>query len=140
MLDLSEKQKVGALLRLLEDSLKGDLYLQKEGKDRKIGRIYPIRRGFGKEEGRPDLVIWIDLDMWILGAPVKARFPILIEAEESGWVNAKQDYKIFFGKGETFIPMVVVGGDRRDEAVRTVPANVRLCIKQVPTRLVIKIS
>lgn len=138
MSELPESEKVGALLRLLEDSLKGELYLQKEGKAQRIGRIYPLRRGFGKERGRPDIILWIELDTWILGTFVKAKFPILIEAEESGWPNARADYEIFFSKDETLVPMVVIGGNKKDETFRTIPAKVKLSIKQVPTRLAIK--
>lgn len=138
MSELSEREKVGALMRLLEDSFKSNLYISRGDKMVKIGRIYPDRRGFGKEEGRPDIVLWIELDTIILGSFVKAGFPVLVEAEESGWPSARADYEMFFGKDETTIPMIVVGGDKKDENMRTVPCKIKLSIKQVPTRLVIR--
>lgn len=138
MSELSERERVGALLRLLEDSLKGELYLHKEGQIMKVGRIYPVRKGFGKEEGRPDIVLWIELDMWILGALVKAKFPVLVEDEGAGIHAAKADYEAFFDKAEALVPMIVVGGTKKDESERPVSTRVILTIKQVPTRLVLR--
>ena len=138
MSELPERERVGALVRILEDSFKGDLFLNKSGKMVKVGRMYPDRRGFGKEEGRPDIVLWIELDTNILGSFVKARFPVLVEDEESGWPNARDDYEAFFEKDETLVPMVVIGGDKKDETMKTVPCKVRLSIKQVPTRLALR--
>ena len=138
MSELSEREKVGALLRLLEDSLKGELYLHREGLTLKVGRIYPDRRGFGKEEGRPDIVLWIELDTWILGALVKAKFPVLVEAEEAGTYAAKADYEAFFDKAEALVPMIVVGGTKKDEGERMISVRVMLATKQVPTRLVLR--
>ena len=137
MSELSEREKVGALLRILEDSLKGELYLHKDGQTLKVGRIYPDRRGFGKEEGRPDILLWIELDTRILDALVKAKFPVLVEHDENGMYAAKADYEAFFDKAETLVPMIVVGGAKKDEGERMVSTTVMLSIKQVPTRLVL---
>lgn len=138
MSKLSERERVGALLRLLEDSLKGELYLHKEGQTVKVGRIYPVRIGFGKEEGRPDIVLWIELDTWILGAFVKAKFPVLVEDEETGIPAAKADYEAFFDKAEALVPMIVVGGAKKDDRKRIVSTRVNLAIKQIPSRLVLR--
>ena len=135
--ELSEREKVGALFRLLEDSLKGELYLHKENQTLKVGRVYPVRKGFGKEEGRPDIVLWIELNTRILGALVKANFPVLVESEEGGIYDAKPDYEVFFDKAQALVPMIVIGGNKKVQGQRIVSARVMLAIKQVPTRLVL---
>jgi hypothetical protein len=138
MSESSELERVSRLLKLLEDTLEGELYLSRDGETVKIGRIHPERRGFGKEKGRPDIVIWVNLHTWILGALIDGKFPILVEDEASGMVNVREDYETFFKENETLVPMVVVGGDKIAAATRTVNAKLRLDIKQMPTRLVLK--
>lgn len=138
MSELSERERVGALFRLLEDSLKGELYLHKEGQTMKVGRIYPVRIGFGKKEGRPDIIMWFEFDMWILGALVRAKFPVLVEDERAGIPAAKADYEAFFDKAEAIVPMIVVGGAKKDEGKKIVSTRVILAIKQVPSRLVLR--
>jgi hypothetical protein len=140
MSEPTEKERVSRLFRLLEDSFKGELHLQKDGQAKRVGRIYPERRGFGKEEGRPDIVIWIELDTWVFGVPIKGKFPVLVEDEETeqAMQAAKIDYQTFLEKGETVIPILVIGGNKREEDQRLASGKVRLVIKQVPTRLVLR--
>jgi len=133
----SEQERVSRLLKLLEDTLEGELYLSRGGNTVKIGRIHSERRGFGKEKGRPDIVIWVNIHTCILGVLTDGKFPILVEDEESGMANVREDYEAFFKENETLVPMIVVGGNKRDETTRTITAKLRLGIRQIPTRLVL---
>jgi hypothetical protein len=137
MSESSEQERVGKLLRLLEDTLEGELYLSRNEKMVKIGQIHTERRGFGKAKGRPDIIIWINIHTWILGALTDGKFPILIEDEVSGMDSVKEDYEAFFRDDETLVPMIVVGGDKIDESTRTVTGRLRIGIKQRPTHLVL---
>ncbi|MBU0701298.1 hypothetical protein KKE26_08430 [bacterium] len=95
-------------------------------------KISVTRRGFGSERGRPDVVIWIELDINVLGVSTKTKIPILIE-DESGGVNAaKEDYEAFFERDKLTLSMLVVGGEKRRSKEESAQAKIQLQIKQIP--------
>jgi hypothetical protein len=122
------------VFRALEQSVKGKLYLRRpEGKETEIGELIPVRRGFGSKKGRPDCVIWLELNMDMLGARAKAKIPIPVEVEiKAGTGGVKPDYKPLFETEGLELPMIVVGGTTREEKEEDCQAKVRLTITQLP--------
>lgn len=122
------------VFRVLERCVKGKLYLRTlEGKEFEIGEITPIRRGFGKKKGRPDCVAWVELNMDILGARAKAKIPIPVEVEIKGGIGSvKPDYKELFESEGIELPMIVVGGVKREEKEDYPKTKLKLMITQLP--------
>ena len=118
----------------LEQCVKGKLYLRTlEGKEFEIGEINPVRRGFGNKKGRPDCVAWIELNMDILGARAIAKIPIPIEVEiKAGIGGVKPDYKTLFEIEGIELPMIVVGGVKREEKEKYPKNKLKLTITQLP--------
>lgn len=122
------------VFRALERCVKGKLYLRTpEGKEFEIGEITPVRRGFGKKKGRPDCVAWIELNMDILGAKAKAKIPIPVEVEiKAGIDGVKPDYKELFKNEGIELPMIVLGGIKREEKEEYPETKLKLTIMQLP--------
>jgi hypothetical protein len=127
----TEKEKVAQILRTLERQIGGELFLRNT--DRRIGRIKVIRKGFGTERGRPDVIAWIELDLHVLGVRTSLRVPILVEAEEAGMTAAKEDYEEFFKEEKLDIPMLVVSraGATRAKRKERATAIVQVTMQQV---------
>lgn len=130
MTNLTEPQRVTRIVRTLENQLQGDLFLK--DLDHKVGRLRIERRGFGSEPGRPDALVWVEIEMHVLDVAVSLRVPILIEDESSGLSAAKEDFQKFFKQDALNLPMVVVSkkGIRRKESNESTNANVELKIHQ----------
>jgi len=128
------------VFRALERCIKGKLYLRTpEGKEFEIGEITPVRRGFGKKRGRPDCVAWVELNMDIVGARAKAKIPIPVEVEiEGGIGSVKPDYKELFESEGIELPMIVVGGVKRDEKEHYPKTKLKLMITQLPFERIIR--
>jgi|GEM_PF-3279029 len=122
------------VFRALERCIKGKLYLRTpDGKEFEIGEITPVRRGFGSKKGRPDCVAWIELEMDILGAKAKAKIPIPVEVEiKSGISAVKPDYRELFEIEGIELPMIVVGGIKREEKEEYPKTKLKLTIMQLP--------
>ncbi len=120
--------------RALERCVKGKLYLRTLwGDEFEIGEITPVRRGFGSKKGRPDCVAWIELKMDILGVKAKAKIPIPVEIEiKAGIGGVKPDYKPLLESEGIELPMIVVGGTKREEREEQCQAKVKLTITQLP--------
>jgi hypothetical protein len=131
MASSEESRKVHAIVKRLEEDLQGELFFRDE--TNKIGQLTPLRVGFGSELGRPDALIWVELELPVLGVPVKLKVPILVEAEEAGMDAAKDDYELFFQRKEIEIPMVVVGskGARRKTKQSKTQARVNITVHQI---------
>jgi hypothetical protein len=131
MASSEESRKVHAIVKRLEEDLQGELFFRDE--TNKIGQLTPLRVGFGSELGRPDALIWVELELPVLGVPVKLKVPILVEAEEAGMDAAKDDYELFFQRKEIEIPMVVVGskGARRKTKQSKMQARVNITVHQI---------
>ena len=131
MTDLPEKEKVRQICLKLEETLKGELFFRDD--EHKVGSLQPTRIGFGSELGRPDAIVWAELELQVLGVPVRLRMPILIEAEEAGLEAAKEDYELFFERNELEIPMVVVSKERavRKKASVSTKARVKVVSHQI---------
>ena len=122
------------VFRALERCVKGKLYLRtSEGKEFEIGEITPVRRGFGSKKGRPDCVAWIEMNMDILGARAKAKIPIPVEVEiKAGIDGVKLDYEELFKSEGIELPMIVVGGIKREEKEEYPETKLKLTIMQLP--------
>ena len=122
------------VFRALERCVKGKLYLRTlEGKEFEIGEITPVRRGFGSKKGRPDCVAWIEMNMDILGARAKAKIPIPVEVEiKAGIDGVKLDYKELFKSEGIELPMIVIGGIKREEKEEYPETKLKLTITQLP--------
>jgi hypothetical protein len=120
MSNLNEFEKVTKIYHALENC-NGPLYLR--NLENEIGEIKVIRKGFGSELGRPDVLIWIEISFHIFGSRVHLRVPILVEAEEAGISAAKDDFELFFKREKLQIPMVVVAGHRAPKVNRQYPAT-----------------
>lgn len=131
MASAEESKKVHAIVQRLEEDLKGDLFFREE--TNKVGQLTPIRKGFGSELGRPDAIVWVGLELSVLGVPVTLKIPILVEAEEAGMDAAKDDYELFFQREELEIPMIVVGckGAPRKTKHTKAQARVNVAIHQI---------
>lgn len=131
MSELTEPEKVSRIVRALEAELNGDLFLRDE--DRKVGRVKAIRKGFGSELGRPDAIVWVELELHVLGVRTFLRVPILVEAEDAGLYAAKEDYESFFEREKLDIPMIVVAreGARKLKKEYSAQANVRMTVHQI---------
>lgn len=131
MTKLTEPQKVSRIVQALEAELNGNLFLDEP--DNQVGRFKVVRRGFGSEFGRPDAVVWIELETHVLGILVSLRVPILIEAEEAGINAAIEDFERFFERDTLKIPMVVVGKAHavKRERVCEATANVEVSLHQI---------
>ncbi|MDI9549566.1 MAG: hypothetical protein QM346_18385 [Chloroflexota bacterium] len=121
---MKEPDKVRHIVRRLDDELSGTLFLDSE--QRPVGRIYTMRRGFGSEYGRPDVLVMVELELNVLGTRVKVQTPILVEAEDAGLNAAWDDWDLFLERDTLHIPMVVVGKPdaRRDTANWTGKARI----------------
>lgn len=128
-----ESIRVSKIYQILENDIQGDIYSQ----GKKIGRVYVIRRGFGSERGRPDVITWIELNMEVLGVLTKTKIPILIEDEKGGMQAAKEDYKAFFERDKIALSMLVIGGERRFSKQENIQAKGRLHIEQIPFNRII---
>lgn len=129
------------VFRALEQCVKGKLHLRtSEGKELEIGEITPVRRGFGSKKGRPDCVAWIELNMDILGVRAKAKIPIPVEVEIKAGIGAvKPDYKELFESEGIELPMIVVGGTKREEKEEYPKTKLKLIITQLPFERVIPV-
>ncbi len=131
MTKLTEPQKVTRIVRALKDNLDGDLFLRNT--ENKVGHFKVVRRGFGSEFGRPDAVVWIEIETHVLGVLVTLKVPILVEAEDAGISAAKEDFQLFFERDRLEIPMVVISKEgaikreTKDEAI----AQVNVSIHQI---------
>jgi len=123
-----EKRRVSTIYQILEERAQSEIYSQGQ----KIGRIYVDRKGFGSERGRPDVVVWIELNIEVLGVPTKTKIPILIEDEKSGVQAAKEDYEAFFERDKLTLSMLVIGGEKRLSKQQDAQAEVRIQIEQIP--------
>lgn len=131
MTKLTEPEKVSRIVRALEAELNGDLFLR--DMEHKVGCIKAIRKGFGSALGRPDAIVWIELELHVLGVRTFLRVPILVEAEDAGLHAAKEDYELFFEREKLDIPMVVVGragAPKRTEGYNA-QASVRVTMHQI---------
>lgn len=130
MSNLSEFEKVSKIYHALENC-NGPIYLR--DLENKIGEIKVLRKGFGSELGRPDVLVWIEISFHIFGSRVHLRVPILVEAEEAGINAAKDDFELFFQREELQIPMVVVAGHQAPKVNRQYPAmaHVNVSVHQV---------
>lgn len=131
MSQLSEPEKVSQIVQALQSELDGDLFLRNQ--DHKVGRVKVIRKGFGTERGRPDAIVWVDLELHVLGVRTFVHVPILVEAEEAGLHAAKEDYELFFEREKLNIPMVVVAKERAPKLKKDydAQANVRVTVHQI---------
>lgn len=131
MAPVPEREKVRQITNTLERELEGQLFLNV--REKAIGRIEVERRGFGTERGSPDVVVWVTIELHILGALTRLRVPILVEAEEAGYGAAKEDVRKFFERDTLEIPMVVVGRDGGfgKQHYERAEATVNVTIKQV---------
>lgn len=122
------------VFRALERCVKGKLYLRTpEGKEFEVGEITPVRRGFGSKKGRPDCVAWVEMNMDILGAKARARIPIPVEVEiKAGIGGVKPDYEELFKSEGIELPMIVVGGVKREEKEEYPQTRLKLKITQLP--------
>ena len=122
------------VFRALERCIKGKLYLRTpEGKEFEIGEITPVRRGFGSKKGRPDCVAWVEMNMNILGTKARTKIPIPVEVEIKAGIDAVQgDYKPLFEAEGIELPMIVIGGVKREERKKYCQAKVKLTITQLP--------
>lgn len=122
------------VFRALEQSVKGKLYLRTlEGKETEIGEITPVRRGFATKKGRPDCVAWVELKMDILGVRAKAKIPIPVEVEiKAGIGGVEPDYRPLFESEGIELPMIVVGGTKREEKEEYPKTKLKLTITQLP--------
>ena len=131
MTRLTEVEKVSRIFRALERELDGDLFLRDMGA--KVGRLKVIRKGFGSELGRPDVIVWVELELHVLGMRTELRVPILVEAEDAGLSAAKEDFVRFFEREKLAIPMIVVGkgGALKLPHTAEARANVRVEMLQI---------
>ena len=121
----------------LLQKLEGTLYLKdKDLKDKEglkeIGKVRSERRGFGGKKGRPDFILWIELDLDILKTRIRAEFPILVEEEKEGISSVEQDYSQFLKERKLFVPMIVVGGDERKEVSKSFHGPIKIKLSQIP--------
>ena len=122
------------IFRLLKDNVEGTLHFKSKKGITQIGEIIPVRRGFGTRKGRPDFVIWLRLNMDILGVNVRAKLPILVEAEEAGGLAAAdKDFRSFFRTDEIRLPAVIIGGKTRKEKEKVYVGKIRLKLSQLPS-------
>lgn len=128
---LSEPQKVQKIIQALEDEIQGPLYF--DSTENRVGEIIVSRRGFGSERGSPDAVIWVELNLRVLGISVTVRTPILVEAEDAGINAAKEDIRKFFERDELEIPMIVIGrmGALSKKATGKATARIKVPIHQI---------
>jgi hypothetical protein len=129
--NLTERQKVDMIVRALEAELDADLFLGDT--DYKVGHIKASRKGFGHELGRPDAVIWVELEVHVLGVKTFLKVPILVEAEDAGMSAAEDDFQLFFEREKLEIPMVVVGKPNAPKQRRQydAQAHVKLTMHQI---------
>jgi hypothetical protein len=131
MARLTESEKVSRIYRALERDLDGDLFL---GDPKvKVGRVKVLRKGIRTELGRPDVIVWIELELHVLGMRTELRVPILVEAEDAGLSAAKEDFIKFFEREKLAIPMIVVGKSGAPKLPHTedTQANVRVEMLQI---------
>jgi len=128
---LTEGEKVSRIVQGLENELNGNLFLR--DLNNKVGRIKAIRKGFGSALGRPDAIVWIELELHVLGVRCFLRVPILVEAEDAGIHSAKEDYELFFEREKLNIPMIVVSkpGSQKLKKDYNTQANVRVTMHQI---------
>ena len=134
---LSEPQKVQKIVKALENEIQGPLYLNDT--ENRVGEIIVSRRGFGSELGSPDAVIWVELNLRVLGISVSVRTPILVEAEDAGINAAKEDIRKFFERDDLEIPMIVVGrtGALSKKGIDKATARINVPIHQIGLHKVI---
>lgn len=86
--------------------------------------------------GRPDVILWFESVINILGQSLKLRIPIPIEAEKNGIDEAMEDLDAFVGRKQYHIemPMLVIAesGYAKREELRNVP--IKFLINQIPIR------
>lgn len=83
-------------------------------------------------KGRPDFILWISLGLRVLGTDLQVQFPILLEEEGTGIDAAIEDYTIFLAQEGLSVPMIVLGGNRRDTRIKRSRAKVAVEITQIP--------
>ncbi|RLG59393.1 MAG: hypothetical protein DRN95_02190 [Candidatus Hydrothermarchaeota archaeon] len=120
----------------LLQKFEGTLYLKNKEGLKEIGRVRSERRGFGGKKGRPDFILWIELDLDILKTRLRTEFPILVEEEDEGISNVERDYSQFLREGKLFVPMIVVGGEERKETLRSFHGLIKVELFQIPFPLV----
>jgi hypothetical protein len=129
MTRLTETEKVSRIFRALERELDGDLFLRNTGT--KLGRVKVVRKGFGSELGRPDVIVWVELELHVLGIRTELRVPILVEAEDAGLRAAKEDFIKFFEREKLAIPMVVIGKRGAPKLPHTEEAQANVCVEML---------
>ncbi len=129
MAPLSEREKVNKIFKALEHELSGKLFLGDPS--RPVGEVKIIRRGFGTELGRPDVVIWVELELHVLGVRTSLRVPVLVEAEDAGIAAAREDFVKFFERDALTIPMIVVGKSGVPRLIRTEAAQANVQVEMV---------
>jgi hypothetical protein len=112
----------------LEEERRGDRQAERLG-----GLEVDHQLQFGSELGRPNVIVWVELELYILGMRTKLRVPILVEAEDAGLDAAKEDFIKFFEREKLAIPMIVVGksGAPKLPRIKEAQANVRVEMLQI---------
>lgn len=122
------------IFKLLKADVEGVLCLKSSKGTTQVGEVVPVRRGFGTRKGRPDFVVWLRLNINVLGVKVRAKIPILVEDEEAGGLAAADiDFRSFFDTDEIRLPAVVIGGKRRKEKEKVYESKIRLKLYQLPS-------
>lgn len=110
-----------------------------DGKEEEVGKFIVERRELRKDKRRPDIVLWININLEIFGDKAKIRVPILIELERSGLNSAREDFKNFFKQPEIETTGIVLGGDRAirgwEHKVESYNTKIILHIRQNPDYL-----
>jgi len=123
---------------LIEQQLRGKVWLERnDGTRLEIGKMIPVRRGFGPKKGRPDTVVWFELGLSMLGANVRAKYPVLIEVGRAGYADARVDFDSFFVTDEIEVPAMIAGGAKREEKTLNYQANVKLNVVQLPLNRIV---
>lgn len=118
---------------MVDLQLKGKVWLEREdGTKLEIGMMTPIRRGFGTQKGRPDTVVWLELQLSMLGVNVRAKYPILVEVGKAGFADARTDFSSFFETDEIEVPAMIAGGKKREEKVLRYQTKIKLNVVQLP--------
>jgi len=135
----------GKITNLLEEKYKDShiFIRQKDGKEVKIGNFIIERRELRRDEKRrPDIVLWLDMNMRIFEDENRMRLPILIELESGGLDDAKIDFDTFFKEDKIETTGIVLGGNRAirgwEHKTEDYTAKVILHIRQNPSIMKIR--
>lgn len=127
---MSEKER--RIFRRLEDESRHSLYVKTPEGLSQVGEIRPERRGFDTRKGRPDFVVWIALNLRLLGTITRVEFPVLVEEEGGGIDSATEDYQTFLRTEGLRMPMIIVGGDKRDSKIKHATCSITVDLSQIP--------